>query len=273
MKNPTDWSEGFGCGAMFVAIVYTIALAFLLKVDRVDFPAYATIWAGALALLGAWITVRGIRDQNQTAINIHQEGVENKLAAARAILPLLLAEVTEVAAQNVRRNFPESAFVIGAEVSREFKEVDWATIDRLKDYAPLFPPEISARIGKILATYQVMKSRDSGRENTLINDHVSFAYGEHNAIDSALNWSVIHSLTDTLYPYARGVGATRLPPIDAQEVESAMLSAGVVSSDNAKVRRLIKSREEKGELEINFSKRYQVIHDQQPISAARGTSD
>lgn len=256
VKNPTDWSEGFACGAITVAIIYTIALPFFIYLDRSQLADYATIWVGILALLGAWLTLRGIRDQNQININIFEKTEYQKVAAAKSMLPLLLSEISDTAQHNIQRNFPEDIFPYGTEIQREFKQLDSETIGRIRDYAPLFSQEISKRLSNIISSYQVLKSRDLKRRNTLIDDSAKFSVGENGAIDSAIRWAAIHCMADSLYPFARGATEGQIENITAEDIKGALFSAGIVTVDNEKLEKIINSRAERNDLEFDFEARY-----------------
>ncbi|MCD2176857.1 hypothetical protein [Rhizobium sp. C1] len=260
MKNPIDWTDGFGCGAMFVATAYTLALAGFLHIEKSDLPTYATIWAALLALFGAWLSLRAIRQQNQTTIDIFTESEAKKIIAARAILSIFLSELSEAAIQNIARNFSMDLLPLRKELaSRDFVPFSFDTIDRLKDCVPLFPPEISQRIIKILSIYQIMKSRDGTRNNVLITGNPELVYGEHNAIDSAINWAVINSMIDSVYPYARGIDNHEITIITKEDVALSFLQAGIFSDDIGKISKLIESRQNSGDLEMNFLKRFEKL--------------
>jgi hypothetical protein len=256
LKNPIDWSEGFGCGAMFAATVYTIALAFFMKIDKTDFSAYATIWAGLLAQFGAWITLRGLRDQTQINIDIFLQNENQRTSAARSVLGLLLSEISEVSEKNVLRNFDPSMLPIGKKPPTTFTSISPETLSQLKEAAPLFPAEVANRITNILSVYQVLKSRDKTRKHALINSSRKWVYGEHEAVRSAIDWAVIRLKVDSIFPYARGSEDAPLTNVDPASVEGSFQQCGIVASDIPKVCDAIKRRSERDDLDFDFAKRY-----------------
>lgn len=104
-----------------------------------------------------------------------------------------------------------------------------------------------------------MKSRDSTRDNVLITSNIEFIYGEHNAIDSAINWAVINSMIDSVYPYARGVDNYEINTIKKEDVALSFFQAGIFSDDIEKISKLIESRQNSGDLEMNFLKRFEKL--------------
>ena len=227
-----------------------------MKIDKADFSAYATIWAGLLALFGAWITLRGLRDQTQINIDIYLRNENQRITAARSTLGLLLSEISEVSEKNVLRNFDPSLLPLGTKPPTTFTSISPETLTQLKEAAPLFPAEVDAKITNILSVYQVLKSRDKNRKHALITSSSKWVYGEHEAVTSAINWAVIHLKADSIFPYARGVEDAPSTNVDAASVEGSFLQCGIVASDIPKVSDIIKWRSESDDLDFDFAKRY-----------------
>lgn len=235
---------------MLVAVLYTISLAFFLHIERGDLPAYATIWAGTLALFGGWLTVRAIRDQIQNNLDMENAKSEKMARAARSVLPLALTEISNMAAGNLARHFKDHDIHDVSLKSSPLRSLESSTLEILKECIFSSPDDVSARLAKIIAMYQVLHTRakDTTYEKILSGDGKP-TLDQLNSIDNAIGWAVLHSLASSLFDFARAKPDFTIAAIDRELAMRSFFISGIMPDIFDNLEKIITDRAAKSRLE------------------------
>jgi hypothetical protein len=191
---------------------------------------WQTLIAGAIALLGAWMTVRALQLQAR-------EASERKCQAARALLPAALASVDDYVMVGVRwlKDLQEryrQAEKSGAKtfpLGSVFPRIDGGTVAMLRDCIEHAHISASRAITKLLQEIQVHDSRLSGLRDYFENPEqhlVKRAGLNRNIEDFMANAIEIGARTRQLFAYARGETDSAGQLIESQALSSAFIACG-----------------------------------------------
>jgi hypothetical protein len=195
---------------------------------------WQTLVAGALALAGAGWTVRVINKQiNQAAIQ-EQQRLQREEQAAKAVLPLALAELGQYAEDCIRLMVPyipangePSDFPPDYVVPR----IPDGTIEPLRDCARYASAEVAAEIRVMLGKLQVQHSRmEISRQHAFQGTVHRLPYWE--GIGAVIDAAEVYTLTGYLLLYAREKSLD--PPMSFhQRILTPLITAGLI--DHAKL--------------------------------------
>jgi hypothetical protein len=189
---------------------------------------WQTLIAGALALFGAWITVRSIKRQIKQADDAANDKIGRDERAAKAILPLGLSELSQYASSCIKfLNQFYSQASTGTEVTNIPQLPSGVTLI-LQECVRSADPSVAQQIAILLGKLQIQRARLDGliikkRERSLLEHEI-----DTNIIDAA----DLYARTSQLYNYARDLdGVRQLAP--SNELLSAFILAGFSDDHSA----------------------------------------
>jgi len=254
VKKGSEFSEGLAVGVMVGAIGFVAFVWIALHVAESNVNVVAEMFATMAALLGGWFALHGVRQQIQSNLEIEQARNESKLAAARSVLPLALANIADVSRNNIRRHFHSDAIYDGSDAA-EFQSLDASIIGIVKECIEFSPDIVSRRLAKIMACYQILHSR-----RATVGDHKLTSIGgewttyEHRTIDDVINWAVVHEMASSLFKFARNGDTDEVVTIGLEDACSALRNAGVIYENFDKLTDILKRRETSG-FEMDFGRK------------------
>ncbi len=226
--------DGVALG-MFIA-----TLGFLILFAMLDFPMENSAWIGMLgsfvvalfSIAAAFLALRGNRLQIIQSNDIENERRYNKLVAARAVLPAILSELSNVARNNLMLRFHPGHTPIGfhTPAPTAFQPLPDSIIPGLKECIEHADGVSQERLANILKHFQVQQARQSNVGVGTIHPYVTgFTATTHDAIFDAIGWAVVYGLVGEAFSYARGTEASIPPRLSPDSVQGALASAGVVT--------------------------------------------
>lgn len=203
--------------------------AFLCVLDR-----WQTLATGILALIGAGLTVWFIHRQIKQTAYMEKARLLREEQAAKAVLPLALAELAQYAEDCIRLIAPfippngnPSALPTDFVVPR----IPEGTIDPLRDCARYADPQIAEQIHTMLGKLQVQHGRlESIRQRTSQHHMRTLHYYE--GIRAVIDAAELDALMIDLLLYARGT-SVGLPMSFNERVRNQLIKAGLI--DHAKL--------------------------------------
>jgi len=257
-KKQTSWRgshlDGIALGA-FLATIFFLVIFWQLDVVKESTnrtTLYAAIIGAAVALFVGCLALKGVTSQIQQNIDADEERRARALAAAIALLPIALSRLSEIAANNSKRNF-DQALLLKNEELEELQYISDDIIEVLKESIEHSDTLSQERLAQLFRMYQVLIARDQKRPLAKICEQTSeWQRGEHEALSSALNWTVFYAIVGSAYGYARGVQASIPPAITTQHVYNALNNLGINYESVPKLVLLIEERANAGRLEMSF---------------------
>ncbi len=210
-------------------VIYSWFLAFIRCVDH-----WQTLVAGVLALFGAGWTVWIINRQITQTAEQEKQRLQREEQAAKAVLPLALAELGQYAEDCIRLIAPYvPANGEPPEIPADFvvPRIPEGTIEPLRDCARYANAEVATQIRIMLGKLQVQHSRlRIARQHGLQGRVHTLHY--HGGIGAIIDAAELYTLTGDLLLYAREKSLD--PPLSfRQRLLTPLITAGLI--DHAKL--------------------------------------
>jgi hypothetical protein len=220
-----------------MVVAALMCLIFFMSVDLVADDAawigvFGNIFVALITLAAAWIALGGNRVQVAQNYDIQDTIRLNSLIAARAVLPVVLAEMTRIAENNLRVNFVSGHGPIND---------DWPEVTSILPLSSdLIPPfkeciiyadaQSQVRMANLLRHLQVAQSRHAHLPKEKLSPSTElqpWTVDNHNTVYRAIDWAVIYALIVDMFEFARGSQAAIPLKISPEKVYSAFLTAGI----------------------------------------------
>lgn len=220
----TSILRNFSLGAL-TGVFLGIAFFVVVEEDLSDeYKKYLTYGISALvALLGSGIALAGVLTSIDNQNKIFQETRKKSLLASKALLPLALSRLHEIAENGTTIALEEDAFLNNpdnAPIVRERLEIDEATMKILKECIE-FSDEVTRKwLTIIFSRYQVARSRIVGSIEDRHRVITDTTRGDH-----AYDWEVIRAIIGHLFEYARDV-ENQVAPSEYIDINDIQISLG-----------------------------------------------
>jgi hypothetical protein len=186
---------------VFIGITYFILIETNLGGDYTKFWAYGlsamvTLFASGVALAGVF---SNIENQNKT----NRENRTQALLASKALLPLALSQLHQIAEQGTSFAFEDDSFFRVSEngaTVRERLDIDEATIAILKECMELSDDTTRKWMTVLLSRYQISRSRLVGSVESPFDRINNEKRGDH-----AFEWELIRAIVNHLFAYSRDI--------------------------------------------------------------------
>lgn len=183
-----------------MSALYFWILAFIHLVDH-----WQTLVAGMLALCGAGFTVWIIKKQIKQAADQEKQRLRREEQAAKAVLPLALAELAQYAGDCIRAIAP---YVPASGESPEFPadfvapRIPEGTVEPLRESARYANADVATQIRVMVGKLQVQHSRlEIARQHARQGQVQTLPYNE--GIRAIIDAAELHVLIGDLLLYAR----------------------------------------------------------------------
>jgi hypothetical protein len=204
---------------------------------------WQTLVAGLLALIGAWWTVRKIRDQIRQTADLENDRRIREERAARIVLPLALSEITQYSIDCMRFLQP-FAPVIGKAPQvlpgMVIPRIPPGILEPMQASARFADINVAESIGGTIAWLQVQHARLESliqRAAGRIGQDIWTA----EAIGAIMDAAELYVRCTRLFPYSRGSKPEPEPPFQ-QQLQTALFAAGIVEVDHPGLNAAIKMR-------------------------------
>lgn len=254
--------DGFALGAfcateLFLIVFMVIDLR-LVDEDWIGFVGNMVV--AGLSILAAYIALRGNRLQLQQANDIEDERGRKSLAAARAVLPAILSQLSSVATNNIKLRFKsDEDDVMSDETDTQdraplaFMHLPENIVPGLKECIQHADDISQDRLANILRHFQVQQAREFDAGIGVIEAYAEkLTMKQHKAISDAIGWAVVHRLISEAFSYSRGTAEFIPPKIRPDGVRTAFSQAGIVLEMYPLLQDILEKRIQSGRLERDW---------------------
>lgn len=231
-KIETSVLRNFSIGAFIGAL---LGVAFMLCIEAELTDEYTKYWtygiSALVALLGSGVALAGVLTSISNQNRIFEETRRKSLLASKALLPLALSRLHEIAESGTSIALEDDAFLNNPNNARHVRqrlELDEATVTVLKECIELADDVSRKWMTIIFSRYQVARSRIIGGvadRHRIIND---ISRGDH-----AYDWEVIRALVGHLFDYARDID-NQVSPAERIDIDTIRISIGHPSFGSAR---------------------------------------
>ena len=185
---------------------------------------WSTLVAGFLALLGAWATIRAIRDQMAQAEQHADEVRTRKSKAARSSMPFALVSIAEYATDCVRYAIAlsDQRGKASEDGPIELPKEPSHAIPVLRDCIEHASSGLDEAIARMLSSLQLVQSRMQSTHKALYSPcQMSSPRSHGEAADRLVDASELRARVDKLFDYARQITEDAPTPLALKDVENA----------------------------------------------------
>lgn len=249
------WLDGFAAG-LLAATIFTCLFFWMVGADmRGRFDQYfIALLTAAAALVAAVIAVWGIRAQIDHAMNIEHQRRDASRHAAKAMLPLALAELHEASLSNVRRHFDPADIISDAPHTDEMTPFSLEALGTIRSCIEFADPRSRDELAYVVRAYQILAARDKydGSSRKIRPDRELGNLGGYGRVGNAVDWASLHASIANAFEYARGIREA-IPPFDPANAWAAFLQAGISEGDFPAIETLIDRRIAEGRIRLQFA--------------------
>jgi len=205
---------------------------------------WQTLIAGCLALTGAWLTVRKIRQQIDQANALEKDRLLREERAARIMLPMALSALQQYAIDCIKLLLPfaptSAAQSSEVHAGMTAPHIPANALEPIQTSAKFADDDIAEQIGGLVRWLQVQHARLEGLIERA-SERVTKRINKAEAITAIIDAAELHARVGGLFPYSRGVQPD--PSLTFQgQLQTAVFLAGVVAVDNPDLAKAIKAR-------------------------------
>jgi hypothetical protein len=247
------FTDGIALGAFLTLLVlFIFAALFHLQLFGTNHDTYIQTLITSIATAATgYLAIRGIREQIQKNAEAEEQRRQESLRAARATLPLALAEVVETSRSILKAIF-------AGQLEPAEKHLQSLTlsglIETLTKCIQYSDNQSGDRLAQIIRYIQVLRARFDKKyfKSAIPENECDWVKVGHGRLDYAIGWAVLDALCTSAFSYARGSKEQIPARIEKEAVYGAFVTALLLPEQHPRLVELIETRWTADRLEMKF---------------------